>query len=371
MATTMAPLTVSGARTRVEPVGGLRFDWVVTVLNLFLAGGLFLDTWAHVHVPGLETFFTPWHAVLYAGFGAVSFALVGAVLRNRGRGREWGEAVPAGYGWSVLGVPLFLLGGVGDLLWHTFLGIEVGVEASLSPTHLLLAASLLLFFVGPFRAAVERDGGPRRQGGAALLPAVIGFGLVVALFSTFTDYANPFTYTSLAASFDPRLGLPPAVGAELGELVIGSGIAGMLIQAALLTGATLTLVRRWTLPPGAVTLLVALPVTAVGLAYAALLATGPLPPIVAGLVAGVIADLLLRRLRPSTARPGALRLFAFALPALVSGCYVASVALVDGVWWSVHVWSGAIVLSGVAGVLVSFLVVPARSDAAAGVDGHA
>ena len=43
-------------------------------------GGATLDGWAHTHVPErLETFFTPWHAVLYSGFLASAAALVGGV----------------------------------------------------------------------------------------------------------------------------------------------------------------------------------------------------------------------------------------------------------------------------------------------------
>ena len=51
--------------------GGLGFDWAMVVLCSWVLVGGCLDARAHLH--GLvETFFTPWHAVLYAGFLAVA-----------------------------------------------------------------------------------------------------------------------------------------------------------------------------------------------------------------------------------------------------------------------------------------------------------
>src|SRR5262245_38823285 len=71
---------------RGEAVGGPRFDWLMTILGAWLLGGLYLDGWAHIHVPGLETFFTPWHAVLYSGYLAGAMALLVTCVRNRRRG---------------------------------------------------------------------------------------------------------------------------------------------------------------------------------------------------------------------------------------------------------------------------------------------
>ena len=49
--------------------GGRYFDLIVSLLSLWIIAGLYLDGSAHHHIPDLiETFFTPWHAVLYSGF---------------------------------------------------------------------------------------------------------------------------------------------------------------------------------------------------------------------------------------------------------------------------------------------------------------
>ena len=41
-----------------------------------------------------------------------------------------------------------------------------------------------------------------------------------------------------------------------------------------------------------------------------------------------------------------------------------TLALLGGVWWPIPLWTGAIVLSGIAGLFVSYLVVPATSPVA-------
>src|SRR6476659_5401442 len=39
---------------------GARNDLVTQLLGIWLLLAVFLDGWAHLHLPGLETFFTPW-----------------------------------------------------------------------------------------------------------------------------------------------------------------------------------------------------------------------------------------------------------------------------------------------------------------------
>jgi hypothetical protein len=52
------------------------------------------------------------------------------------------------------------------------------------------------------------------------------------------------------------------------------------------------------------------------------------------------------------------RIFAFLVPAILYGLYFAALALTGPIWWTVHMWAGAVVLAGLAGWLVSYLVVP-------------
>ena len=81
--------------------------------------------------------------------------------------------------------------------------------------------------------------------------------------------------------------------------------------------------------------------------------------IVLALAAGLIADLLLRLLKPSAERPVALRIFACAVPTILYGLYfVAMIVDGGGIEWSVHLWAGSTVMAGIVGVLLSYLVVP-------------
>lgn len=157
METSDTTMTVPGGPSALgrlsRPTRSIGLDWAMALLSAVFVGGLFLDGWAHTHGRVDQSFFTLWHAVFYAGYAATASVLVVSLLRNRAQGYPWQRAVPAGYGLSLLGALIFAVGGVTDLIWHTLFGIEAGVEALLSPTHLALALGLGLIASGPIRAA--------------------------------------------------------------------------------------------------------------------------------------------------------------------------------------------------------------------------
>ena len=80
--------------------------------------------------------------------------------------------------------------------------------------------------------------------------------------------------------------------------------------------------------------------------------------IFAVLMTGLIADALYWLLKPSSTRIAALRLFAFGIPAILFGSFFLILITTAGIWWSVHLWTGAVFLSGVVGLLLSFLTHP-------------
>lgn len=342
-------------------VGGIGFDRLMTVLFVWLMVGLHLDGWAHIHRAGLETFFTPWHAVLYSGFFAISMTLVAVPILNRLRGAPWWNAMPTGYGAALVGVPLFLLGGAGDMLWHIVFGVENGTEALLSPTHLLLALSVVLFFTGPVRAAYSRAHATDRQTGwTYALPLLVTLGLLLALFAFFTQYASPFA-TLWPGGTPPQrwfANMHPAAADELTEMALGLGIASVLVHTALLMSVLLFTVRVWTLPFGSITLVIGLSSLLMAAMQGQTLGIEPVVMFGVGMAAGLIADLLLAGLRPAPSGPMAFRLFAFSVPFALYSVYFAVLALTIGMWWSIHVWAGAIVVSGLVGVLISYLLVP-------------
>ncbi len=83
-------MTVTGgpsATTRLSRAPhSIRFDWAMAILSALFVGGLFLDGWAHTHGRVDQSFFTPWHAVFYAGYAMTASALVASLLRNHARG---------------------------------------------------------------------------------------------------------------------------------------------------------------------------------------------------------------------------------------------------------------------------------------------
>jgi hypothetical protein len=353
-----------GARVpeAARALGGVGFDWAMVVVCAWFQLGAYLDAWAHTHRPDLETFFTPWHAVLYSGFLATA-ALTGmALVRNRAGGRPWRRALPAGYGLSLVGVLVFGVGGVADMVWHVLFGIEADVEALLSPSHLLLALGSTLIFAGPLRAAWSRADEPG-AGAWTRLPMVFSLAFLLSSFTFWTQYAHAIARPWAAAGNRPTSELfavvapdPLFQGGGIGTVFVAQalGITGIVLQAAILAGVVLLAVRRWPrdLPPGSLTLVFGLNAAQVGL----MRDEAVLVPFV--VLAGLAADGLLWRLKPSVAHAGALRVFAFAVPALYYALYFLGVASTKGVWWSIHLWAGSIVLAGTVGWLLSYMIAP-------------
>jgi hypothetical protein len=328
-------------------LGGRGYDWTVVLLSFWLVVGMVMDGWAHNHIPELESFFTPWHAVFYSGFLAFAGFLTATLVRNHAKGYTWRHAMPAGYELSLLGALIFIAGGTGDMIWHEIFGVETGVEALLSPTHLILALGGTLMVSGPFRVgwrhpSTQDDPLPKWLD---LLPALLSLTFLLSIWTFMTQFAHPLVDTWAAAGFRPRT-------QGLSSLRLSLGVLSILFQAGVLMGLVLLTVARWRLPLGSLTLIFAL--------NAALMSfmRDQYHLIPATAVAGFAADLLLRWLRPSMMRPGALRVFAFAVPAIEYTLYFVAIMVIQGLDWSVHLWTGSIVLAGVVGLLLSYLLIP-------------
>lgn len=330
-----------------QPSGGLLFDTMMILFSCWFMGGLFLDGWAHTHIPRLETFFTPWHAVLYSGYLSVALFLLISLYRNHARGYAWSRSLPSGYELSLLGAAIFAVSGVGDMIWHIVFGIEQNVEALLSPTHLGLATGLILCMSGPLRAAWRRSES-RTSGWRALLPMLFSITFIFSVFTFFTEYAHPFV--RLTASFIYPIDYTAV------QTSISLGLVSILFQAALLGAIVLLIVRRFILPFGAFTM-----IFTINIALLSILGNH-YSLIPAAALGGLGADLLYRWLQPSTKRPDMLRLFAFAVPAFYYLCYFLNLQLIRGIQWSIHLWLGSVFMVGITGLLLSFLMVPMRGS---------
>lgn len=50
------------------------------------------------------------------------------------------------------------------------------------------------------------------------------------------------------------------------------------------------------------------------------------------------------------------------MPTAIYLLYFLGILRVDGIWWPVHVWTGAVAVAGLTGLLLSYLVLRPASD---------
>ncbi len=266
------------------------------------------------------------------------------LVRNHQHGAPWVQALPAGYNLSLLGTGIFAIGGVGDMLWHQTFGIEKGVEALLSPTHLTLATGIALIVSGPFRAAWYRVERRAPATWSQHGPMILSLTFTFSLFTFMTMFSNPFNHPWAGRGYQWR-------STFLSQAI---GVDAVLLQTGLMMGLILLSLRRWQLPAGTLTFMLGL--------NSILMSVQEdeyhLWVIPFAILGGLAADLLLWRLKPSPARPDTLRLFAFLMPTAVYLLYFLGTELAKGLAWSIHMWMGTAALAGIVGLLLSYLVVP-------------
>ena len=73
------PVSVHRPTTAVE-------DAITLAAGVWLLTGTYVDGWAHNNLRDLETFFTPWHAVLYSGFAACALWIAALTWRRHAAG---------------------------------------------------------------------------------------------------------------------------------------------------------------------------------------------------------------------------------------------------------------------------------------------
>jgi hypothetical protein len=337
--------------------GGSGFDWVYSLLASVLIGGVFVDGWAHNHGQVDQSFFTPWHAILYCGFALLGAFLLLTLVKNHARARPWRSAFPPGYGSAVVGAAVFAVGGVGDLIWHTLLGIEQGIEGNISPSHLTLALGGLLLFTGPLRSAWSQTAPQAAARWVTWLPAVLAVTYMYSLLTYFTQYASPLV-TSRADLHLTQILLTLTSGQTYTENDLSAklSVSGILLQTAITMGVLFVLLRRWPrLPLG--TFAVVLGIN--GLLMSFLAGDAPILAVaVLSALIGLVVDLLNRALRPAADQVLRLRLFAFAVPGINYLIYFGVLLGMHGsLGWSTHLWTGAIVEAGLVGLLLSYVFV--------------
>lgn len=338
------PTTVRSSQAISAPakplIGGSSFDAYFLFAILWFESGTFLDAWAHNNIPRLETFFTPWHAVLYSGLIAAATMIFAPIFINHRRGATWREAIPRGYELTVLGIGMMFFVGVGDMLWHVLFGVEQNIDALFSPTHLAAMVCIGLAFAGPLRAIYQRSKAPSGFGEGLLL--------TLAVASLLVFIVNISQSASLYVDFWPTT---TPVGQNTGQLL---AVLSFIFQAMLFTGLTLYVLRRWPLPIGYATIvltLIAIPLSTMRAHYLMI-------PI--SLIAGILVDAGYFFLKPSPQRHTQFRLYAVVAAATLYAVYMITLVLTMTVVWTVHMAIGSVIVVGIMGWLLSYLVLPGQ-----------
>lgn len=320
-----------------QPLAATAREHLVTVLcGLWMTVGLFMDGYFHQHLDGTEeSFVTPWHAVFYAGFGATALWLWRLAQRRAEDGRPLLRALPAGYEAAAVGLALFAVGGAGDGAWHTTFGVERGIDALLSPTHLVLFAGLVLLLTAPVRAARAAPASPPAPWVVVL--SVTSAAALTAFFLNFVWGLGTAAY--LRQGYDAVT--------EAGEDQVIAAVASMLVTTSVLLGAARLVLSRSRVPRGAFTVLFGAVALLVAVAF-----DEDAEGIVAAVCAGTTLDIALVALRDRFGRLAVPASFALAAGVLWSA-YVALLAGLDGIAWHAELWFGAVVLNVIAALAVA------------------
>src|SRR6266571_4967558 len=318
-------------------------DLIAALLSATLIIGLFLDGWNHINIlhGRLGTFFTPWHAMLYAGFAA---AAAWVLTRNphlylRGRPTK-----PEFY--RLFGIPLrypFAVAG---------LGLATVALAGTSSGMLFCGGAALV--AGALRSGWHA---PRHYpaiiGFRQFLPPLISLTLLTALGSFMFQWLSAFMDWQPSVNFGRDQVLIGALPSVEGTVEIAS-VARIVVTNLLLLGPVLLAMRRWRLPFGSVTALF----TTVAVGMAALTNFHLAATIAAVTAGGLAADLLIYGLAPSPAKSLAYRIVAGVVPLVMWTAYFLLLRAAYGIRWPFDLWLAAVGLTAVTGLALSFLAVP-------------
>ena len=322
------------------------FTWAALALGVWVLLGAVVDINAHNHDAVDDTFFTPWHLLMYSGMAANGLFYVIHAVSQRGPRPQPDEGLAQGNTCSPSPACCSSASAASSTSSGTnSSAFESGIDALVSPSHLVLVLSAILFMSGPLRSFVTqgRTGG----GWTQLFPPVTATLAVLTLATLFTGFANVWSQVDRYVSIDPDSSL---------KLAEAWTVAAVLVPAALMTGALLYLRQRMVLPFGAVTLL--LLGNALIMFYIRFEDTSPhLVVLLAPLLAGLLGDWLLAR-PPGGSQIVALRRFAFLVPFVMMFSLFVILQLSASIWWTTHMWAGVSCMAGAVGLGMSALLTP-------------
>ncbi len=326
-------------------VASRRDDLIGVLFGVALVGGVLSDAWAHVNLLStLESFFTPWHALLYTGFAGTAAWTWWLALRHRhGNDRWWAEGWPAGYAVGAIGSAIFLVGGAADMLWHQIFGIETSLRIAMSPSHMMLAAGGALLLTSQLRSWwASGEGGLRSVTG--VLSAALGtmMGLILVLGMTGMN------------TIAPTRAYQTVPGAASSSTGAAQGIQAYLIGTVVLLIPVLLILRRRSVPAATTT------VSGVVGLFLMIEREFPMPltgALIGMIIGAALADTVIYQLdlRRGFAAAGRLPIVGALAAAAMWAGHLIGLQVADGVRWPVELWLGAVVMCGLLGALLGTL----------------
>jgi len=327
-------------------------------LGVWILLGVYLDVWSHNPRTAAESFFNPWHAILYSGWLVTALWVIWPLARAlREDHRPAAGAVDV---LSVAGVLTFAMGGMTDMLWHTAFGIELGFAVMLSPPHILVGVGIILIVSGPFRGAwASTGGGENVPTLRAFLPAVLSLALATSILGlaatslwgfSHADFMRIGSFEHVAAEFAPTV----RGRYQLQELLYQRSVGNIVVTNLVLLAPVFVMLRRWRLPFGAITVFLTLTTMLVAIPAGVSL----LIMLFVSLTTGLVADWLVGMLGLSPHQIRSLRMFAAVVPVVLWGLYMAAVHVLWGVAWPPTVWGGALLWASGSGLLLSIVAAP-------------
>lgn len=326
--------------------------------------GLYTDAGWHIR-HDVDTFFTWAHALLYSGLLLLLYLIGSHCAAARRRNESPSAALGPAYSWSGLGVLVFLLGGIADMINHLFFGFEAGFDALLSPTHQIIGAGVLLIVSGPIRSAVAQV--PRPASLVQQLPAIISAAAILELMHWGTQ-----VFFRVDAARPLGVSVPHELDANALTLMTihfyqqGGSLIAVVLQSLLMMGTAFYLVRNFRLRPGALTALFVLGNGLIAITHS--LGWADIVSVVmASVAAGIAGDAFLARAPDYFTARIWFGSFAFAVPAIYfSALLLFTIAFMGGTWWDPVFAAGAIFYAGLFSLLLSFVAsaMPPRLDAA-------
>ena len=343
-----------------------RDELVTCALGTWMLAGLYLDGWAHRNLDLQDSITTPWHAVFYSGYIAFAAWIAWMVLRRLRQGVPAAQAAPAGYGVGLLGIGIFMAGGLGDQVWHLTMGVEQDINAFQSPTHWLLAIGMFLMVSCSLRAAWSTPG-TTTPGIREFVPTLWSLVLTLGVFFFAYNYMSFFigespTIDNAAFASDLGPGASPQLVESLTERLRILGLMMILFTSVAMIAIVLFAQRRWKLPFGTVTVLF----VAVAAADNAVWEYRFGWVVVAALVGGLAGDLYIRRFDPKPSSVPAWRWFPAAVVFPMWLSYYAILYVGYEMNWPAEMWTGSMITAALNCTLLTFLMRPLDNPIAGG-----